>query len=272
MCTTADERKYFMTYVNRYRSNRHDLARKQRVVELVKDTKASAILDLGCGVGAFSYALRSIRPQRFVVSTDISADALHCARLVGWGQDSVRSNAVKMPFRDASFDLVLLVEVIEHIRDQEALFTGLYRAIRPEGLLLLTTSPLTSCFLYPVIRKLRHSKVIHPALKPFDLDEHRHVAMQHPSELLKRLRMCGFSIQRAIYWNTLQLSYIFANLRIKWLRRLWGTANTIDRWIAGPILSSDIIIVARRAAGREPVLGISKQATSVGQPVLKANR
>ena len=44
-----------------------------------------------------------------------------------------------LPFGDSSFDLVLCVETIEHVRDVQLLLSEIRRVLRPRGSLALTT-------------------------------------------------------------------------------------------------------------------------------------
>jgi len=87
------------------------------------------ILDVGCGTGAV--ALDFGRYGR-VVACDRSRDAIAFARTRGV-RDAVVSDATHVPFADASFDLVLAFDVIEHVDDDRAMLTELGRVLRPGG-------------------------------------------------------------------------------------------------------------------------------------------
>lgn len=43
------------------------------------------------------------------------------------------------PFEDSSYDVVLLVEVLEHLHDPERVFLECYRVLSPDGLIFITT-------------------------------------------------------------------------------------------------------------------------------------
>jgi len=83
--------------------------RIEQTLELVP-SDVESVLDAGCGDGAVSNALvdRGMR----VVGVDISSVALRHFR----GHGSIASLDA-LPFRDASFDLVLCSEVLEHLPD-----------------------------------------------------------------------------------------------------------------------------------------------------------
>ncbi len=67
------------------------------------------ILDVGCGTGEMAFALRSAFPDAKVVGLDLAPGMLRQARRKGdWREKMVwvRGDAERLPFADASFDLV----------------------------------------------------------------------------------------------------------------------------------------------------------------------
>lgn len=86
----------------------------------------STILDLGCGSRPY-FALYN---DRF--SSCIGGD--HNIR----GPIDVLLNAAKLPFMSASFDVVLMSEVIEHVREADKALKEIGRVLKPGGLLLIT--------------------------------------------------------------------------------------------------------------------------------------
>jgi SAM-dependent methyltransferase len=65
-----------------------------------------------------------------VVSTE------RCARSPGWVAADLNYN---LPFRDASFDLVLMLEVIEHLADIPHALHEIARVLKPDGAAILST-------------------------------------------------------------------------------------------------------------------------------------
>lgn len=93
---------------------------------LVKRPFARA-LDLGCGHGIAGELLRARGIE--VVSAD--AGALFAARAGG-----VQCDEDRLPFADASFDLVVSVGVLDSVNDLPGALTLIRRALRPDGLFL----------------------------------------------------------------------------------------------------------------------------------------
>ena len=87
------------------------------------------ILDIGCGVG--TYVARLGEFSSFVHGTDIDEEK---ARIAASRVSNVVLGAAEaLPYRDNSFDVVLLNEVIEHVLDDRAAIQEAVRIVRPGG-------------------------------------------------------------------------------------------------------------------------------------------
>jgi 2-polyprenyl-3-methyl-5-hydroxy-6-metoxy-1,4-benzoquinol methylase len=105
---------------------------------------AEALLDAGCGDGRFLAALPTLGPvPARVVGVDIAESILATARTAtaagGVEPELVRGNPERLPLGDSEFDLVVSIQVLEHLLDPAAGVRELGRVLRPGGTLLLTT-------------------------------------------------------------------------------------------------------------------------------------
>jgi ubiquinone/menaquinone biosynthesis C-methylase UbiE len=93
-------------------------------------------LDLGCGDGAVSAAVRA---QRLTLA-DVSPVALGRARARLPEAEAVEVEPdAPLPFPDGSFDLVVCTETLEHVRDVQLLLSEVRRVLEPGGRLAVTT-------------------------------------------------------------------------------------------------------------------------------------
>lgn len=134
------DEEYFRTlYGEVPRQTRFDRARDDRVVGLVRRhappaTATSALLDIGCGYGYLLHRFR--RPYR-LAGIDVSAHAVGVARLALPGAVVVTADVQRpLPFR-IRFDVVLAVNVIEHLPDPGAGARVIHDALVPGGMCVI---------------------------------------------------------------------------------------------------------------------------------------
>ncbi|HEV7474493.1 MAG TPA: class I SAM-dependent methyltransferase [Pyrinomonadaceae bacterium] len=98
------------------------------------------ILDYGCGYGRTLAALSRAGFMN-LVGVDFSARMLARARVEVLGRGLIRNDGRGLPFRNDSFDVVLLFAVLTCIPDddeQRQLVTEVHRVLRPGGILYVS--------------------------------------------------------------------------------------------------------------------------------------
>jgi SAM-dependent methyltransferase len=98
-------------------------------------TQSSRVLDLGCGRGGVVELIW--RDVRLAAGIDPDAPSLagHRAR----GMPVLRGVGERLPFIDESFDLIVSLWVLEHLREPLETFREVRRVLRPQGHFIFLT-------------------------------------------------------------------------------------------------------------------------------------
>ncbi|MBI4019224.1 MAG: methyltransferase domain-containing protein [Candidatus Aenigmarchaeota archaeon] len=113
---------------------------ERRVRELKKilenTSKEANILDVGCGTGI---NVEFLHQHGFsnVCGSDISRTLLETARAKNL-RNMVLTGSIELPFKDASFDLVTMLDVIEHMDGYKNNLSEISRILKPGGRLFIT--------------------------------------------------------------------------------------------------------------------------------------
>ena len=93
-----------------------------------------SILDVGCGTGAMSARLLK---WGNVVSADFSPLALEFSRRRGL-KHLLGADAMRLPLAANSFDLITVMDVLEHLPDDQAALCEFFRVLKPGGRVIAT--------------------------------------------------------------------------------------------------------------------------------------
>ncbi len=123
-----------------------ELARVQRVFGILKGLQPETLLDVGSGRGAFLWPLLSEFPNLNVTSVDLRADRVADIEAVRIGGiDRLRGtvmDACNMSgFSDSQFDIVTLLEVLEHMPDPQKAISEAIRVSQRGVVLSVPSKP-----------------------------------------------------------------------------------------------------------------------------------
>ena len=90
----------------------------EKIHKLVEEMGAGTVLEVGCGEGVSGYLILERFPGLEYVGADISREVVMVASRV-LERDLVVLDGLRLPFGDKSFDLVIFLEVFEHIKEWE---------------------------------------------------------------------------------------------------------------------------------------------------------
>ncbi len=113
-------------------------------------------LEVGCGTGHF---VAELAAQGWtVVGLDLSAEMLAVARDKQASMVLARADAAALPWRDASFDLVLSVTTLEFMTRRQEALQQMWRVLRPGGRLVVGVLNALSPWAWQRRRESRRSE------------------------------------------------------------------------------------------------------------------
>jgi len=108
---------------------------RTEIAPLIPETVAR-VLEIGCGSGATIKWLQSIRQLQYTAGVELSSDAARCAGSVF--DDVIVENieVADLPFVPEDFDLILALDVLEHLVDPWRVLRKLHGLLRPGGTII----------------------------------------------------------------------------------------------------------------------------------------
>lgn len=91
------------------------------------------ILNVGCGTGG---TIKTLEKYGIVTNIDTSKEALKYMKLSG--HDGILINTPVLPFKDESFDVVVALDVLEHIENDQTALLEWRRVLKESGKVLIT--------------------------------------------------------------------------------------------------------------------------------------
>ena len=201
------------------------------------DRKFDTVVDIGCGSGGITRSISGLFAQYIgcdVVAYDGFPSDPWAARV------EVNLDRAPFPLADASADLVLGVEVIEHVENPRAFVRELARIVRPGGRVLITTPNQLSFLskLTLVTRNQFSAFQERPGLYP------SHISALLEEDLLRIARECGLT--------NIEIHFSGAG-RIPFSAKRWPTGLGFG----GRTFSDNVLLTAvrpdRQNAGRAQV-------------------
>lgn len=147
--------------------------------EIVNGSKTWTIVDVGCGTGINQTELASFGKW---LGVDSNWAALSLSKTRGV-EELAQTEIEKLAIASESVDLVVALDVLEHVEDDMAAIRELLRILKPNGKLLITVPAYQ--FLWS-----EHDEALH--------HKRRYLA----SSVRKKLTRAGFEVERISYFIT----------------------------------------------------------------------
>jgi 2-polyprenyl-6-hydroxyphenyl methylase / 3-demethylubiquinone-9 3-methyltransferase len=160
------------------------------------DPGAATALDVGCGGGLLAeevarlgFAVTGVDPSAASLAT-----AREHARSEGLQIDYVEGQGERLPFDDASFDLVYCCDVLEHVDDLDAVLAESRRVLRPGGLYVFDTinrTPISKLVVIKLFQDWDSTRLVEPGLHDYSM-------FIKPRELRAAMARSGLDLQRIV--------------------------------------------------------------------------
>jgi methionine biosynthesis protein MetW len=116
--------------------------RFRKVLEIAGKLGGKKLLDIGCGDGTYTLVLKDLLKTEETVGIEISPEAVGLAKEKGIKAYQLDIDEEKLPFEDASFDIIYCGEIIEHVFNPDRLLEEIRRTLKPGGRCIITTPNL----------------------------------------------------------------------------------------------------------------------------------
>lgn len=179
-----------------------------RTIELLSGQPAGTLLDVGTGAGELAHAM--LEHGFTVTACDIYEKDFRYHGIIPF----VRLNLdAEWPFTDGRFEYVVCLEVIEHLANPSQLIQALAAAIKPGGLLVLSTPNILSLksrlrFLTEGAWEYFREPLLERAqIEYANPNEHFHIAPLRIHEIEFFLYTCGLRVE------TIETTKLYTGLR-----------------------------------------------------------
>lgn len=160
----------------------------EKIIKRLDLPPGAKILDAGCGTGG-NLAMLSRHGQ--VHAMELDPQARQMANAKGIAQVLSGRLPDEVPYQQGQFDLVTLLDVLEHVEDDRSTLSVLGSLLKPGGYLLISV---------PAFQLLwsAHDEV------------HHHKRRYFLGDLKRKLENAGLKVAYASYFNTLLFPLIFS--------------------------------------------------------------
>lgn len=108
----------------------------------------SIILDIGSFDGFIPYNIKELIPDLEIIVADIDEEGLSKAQ--NYGLKTINTVATKLPINDNSIDIVICLDLIEHVTDDFKVINEIARVLKVGGKVILTT-PMENGVSFPFL-------------------------------------------------------------------------------------------------------------------------
>jgi ubiquinone/menaquinone biosynthesis C-methylase UbiE len=141
--------------------------------------KPLEILDVGCGTGAF---ISELKNKANISGIDFSEKAVSFCKMRGI-ENVILGGGEKLPWDDNRFDVVLVLDVLEHIEEDRKAIAEIHRVLKSGGMVIAFVPAFL--FLWGITDEASH-----------------HFRRYTKQELVEKLESQKLKVIRSSYFNT----------------------------------------------------------------------
>jgi ubiquinone/menaquinone biosynthesis C-methylase UbiE len=194
-------------------SQRINLSARLALIERHVPLLGRKVIDCGCGSGG--YVLEFLKWGADAFGVEYSEEKVCRFKQLGRDPDRVKAGRLEqIDFPDATFDLALLNEVLEHVPNEQKALNEINRILKPRGMLAIFSPNRFYPFETHGVRWKRSRRGIPPHRTllvpyiPLRIGNHfwEYWARNYfPSELRRMVREAGFEVVHCTYlWQTFE--------------------------------------------------------------------
>jgi 2-polyprenyl-6-hydroxyphenyl methylase/3-demethylubiquinone-9 3-methyltransferase len=199
--------------------------RARRIVEEIDPRDGDDILEVGCGDGFYLHLLSNLGIKLKLSGVDIDPNALRSAKRNLKNKKVLLKQAdlmKKLPFKNESFNKVIMSEVAEHLPDDVRGLKEVKRVLGSGGILVLTVPNTNYPFLWdPINWVLEHFFRTHIKSGFWAGLWNQHIRLYKPEEIKRSVLRAGFRVEKieSLTWWCLPFNHNLMNLAA---RNLYG--------------------------------------------------
>ena len=156
------------------------------------DGKNVKLLDTGCASGWFISEINSRHPNFECFGVDVHKKAIEYGKKTYPQISFFHADAHRLPFPQNFFDIVVCMEVLEHVVDPQKIMEEIKRTAKPNGMIIVSmdSGNLLFALAWSVWKKFK-GKVWQEA----------HLHKFTPGKLDKLFKKTGFKIEKRKFFN-----------------------------------------------------------------------
>ena len=151
--------------------------------------RGARLLEIGSGLG---HLVAQLEDSFQTFGMDLNHWAVSQSRSVVKASSLGTASAQELPFKDASFNVVIIKHIVEHLPDPSRAIAEIGRVTEPGGTLILATPNLAS-----LLKPWKGERWI-------GYQDPTHISLKSPGEWLDLIRNAGFSLRRVFadgFWD-----------------------------------------------------------------------